>query len=153
MASAARALIILVEPNDLARGLLQAAASQVGQVESYHQFESARARLRLGSFDFLVTNIRLGAYNGLHLVYLISSAGERPRAIVYNEERDPVLAREAQRAGAFYEVGAALPITMASYFTGRLPPLDRRDAALPDRRSLFRGGRRAWDAHLAQQAH
>jgi hypothetical protein len=144
--------IVLVEPDDLARGILQSAARRLGQVESYGHFEAARARLRLGSFSFLVTNIRLGAYNGLHLAYLLSPGPSGPRAIVYSSERDPGLAREAQRSGAFYEVAASLPITLASYLTGVLPPFDRRDARVLDRRALFRGGRRCWDSHLASQA-
>jgi DNA-binding NtrC family response regulator len=151
MSSAASPYILLVEPNDLARGLIEAAASRLGEVESFGQFEPARARLRLGGFDYLVTNIRLGAYNGLHLAYLLSAAGATPRAIVYSDERDVGLAREAQRAGAFYEVGACLPVTLAAYFSGTLPRRDRRDATLTDRRTAFRGGRRCWDVHLTQQ--
>jgi hypothetical protein len=141
---------VLVEPNDLARGLIQAAASRLGDVESFGQFETARARLRMGAFDYLVTNVRLGAYNGLHLAYLIAAGVGAPRAIVYSDERDAGLAREAQRAGAFYEVGACLPVTLAAYFSGILPSRDRRNAAHPDRRTEFRGGRRCWDLHLTQ---
>ena len=54
------------------RGILHAAASALAHVESHGRFETARARLDLTLFDFLVTNARLGAYNGLHLVYLRS---------------------------------------------------------------------------------
>jgi DNA-binding NtrC family response regulator len=154
MQSALSPQIVLVEPNDVARGVLATAAARLGQVESYGQFEAARTRLRAGTFDFLVTNIRLGAYNGLHLAYLIAPGTGAPRAIVYSDERNPGLAREAHRAGAFYEVGACLPVTLAAYFTGSLPLRDRRDAAFADRRASFRGGRRCWDAHLlSKQRH
>jgi hypothetical protein len=152
MASSHQAYIVLVEPDDLARGILHSAARRLGPVESYGHFEAARSRLRLGSFDFLVTNVRLGAYNGLHLAYLLSPGPVGPRAIVYSIERDSGLAREVQRSGAFYEVAACLPITLASYMTGALPPRDRRDAETVDRRSQFRGGRRCWDLHLSTQA-
>ena len=94
-----------------------------------------------------MTNVRLGAYNGLHLV-LASRNRSASRAIVYSDEREPGLAREAQQAGAFYEVGTRLPVTLATYFTGTLPVHDRRSPAAADRRGLFRGGRRSWELHL-----
>ena len=62
--------ILIVEPHDVTRGILEGAAASLAQVESHGGFEAARTCLLDGHFDFLVTNIRLGAYNGLHLVYL-----------------------------------------------------------------------------------
>ena len=44
--------------------------------------------------------IRLHAYNGLQLVYLSGSSRVPVHPIVYSDERDLWLAREAQRAGA-----------------------------------------------------
>ena len=149
--SVSRTHILLVEPDAKTRGVLNAAASAFAHVESHSRFDTARARLDRTLFNFLVTNVRLGAYNGLHLVYLRSPGPGAPRAIVYSDERDPGLAREAQRAGAFYEVGRFLPVTLAAYVTGTLPVLDRRDPAIPDRRGLFRGGRRSWDHHLVSR--
>jgi DNA-binding NtrC family response regulator len=141
--------ILLVEANDVARHVLEAAAASLARVESHRRFETARARLFHVPFDFLITNIRLGPYNGLHLVYLsCSPGGGAPRAIVYSEERDPSLAREIQRAGAFYEIASCLPVTLAAYIRGTLPDRDRRAPALADRRRQFRGGRRCWDHHL-----
>jgi DNA-binding NtrC family response regulator len=142
--------ILLVETDDIARSRLEAAAASLGQLESHHRFETARARLYGAPFDLLVTNVRLGAYNGLHLVYLSSSAPGAPRSIVYSEKRDSGLAREVQRAGAFYEVGAQLPVTLAAYVAGTLPDHDRRDPSVSDRRRQFRGGRRCWDLHYAR---
>ena len=149
----ARTRILLVEPAAAARAILHTAASTFAYVESHAQFETARARVLLALFDFLVTNVRLGDYNGLHLVYLRSPARGVPCAIVYSDERDPGLAREAQRAGAFYEVVTCLPVTLRAYVTGVLPVRDRRGLAIPDRRGLFRGGRRSWDRHLVRQVH
>jgi DNA-binding NtrC family response regulator len=139
--------LLLVEANDIARHILEAAAASLAQVESHRRFETARASLFRTAFDFLVTNVRLHAYNGLHLVYLSAKHGT-PRAIVYSEERDPSLAREIQRAGAFYEIASCLPVTLTAYIRGTLPDRDRRDPALDDRRRQFRGGRRCWDHHL-----
>jgi DNA-binding NtrC family response regulator len=151
--SVSRTHILLVEPDEAARGVLHTVASAFAHVKSHGRFDTARARLDRTLFDFLVTNVRLSDYNGLHLVYLRSPDPGAAPAIVYSDERDPGLAREAQRAGAFYEVGTCLPVTLAAYLTGTLPVRDRRDPATRDRRGLFRGGRRRWDLHLVRQIH
>ena len=109
--------ILLVEPDDRTRGALEAAASPLAHVESFRDFETARARLPLAPFDFLVTNVRLHAYNGLQLVYLSSYGRPAPRAIVYSNEPDPWLAREAERTGAQYEIASSLPETLAAFLT------------------------------------
>ena len=145
--------ILLVEPDEAARGILQTAASAFAHVESHGRFDTARARVCHGSFDFLVTNIRLDAYNGLHLVYLRALGPGLPRAIVYSDAGDLALARQAQRAGAFYETHEYLPVTLAAYLHSTLPARDRREAASRDRRCMFRGGRRCWDLHLFRQVH
>lgn len=148
-----RTHILLVEPDDAARIVLYTAASGLAQVESHRRFETARARVSLGAFDFLLTNVRLDAFNGLHLVYLRPPGLGASRAIVYSAERDPGLARQAQRAGAFYETRECLPVTLGAYLGGTLPPRDRRDSVSLDRRGVFRGGRRSWDRHLVRQVH
>lgn len=148
----ARPQILVIEPNDVARRRLQLAVTALADVELHRQFETARARMSFGSFEFIVTNIRLGAYNGLHLAYVASLGPHPPRVIVYSDQRDAGLAREAQRAGAFYEVGECLPVTLAAYLKGTLPEQDRRSPDTADRRSDVRGGRRCWDLHLMGRA-
>jgi ActR/RegA family two-component response regulator len=142
--------LLLVEPDDRARRTLEAAASRIVEVECHRAFETARASLRDAPFAFVVTNLRIDAHNGLHLVYLSSSASQPPRAIVYSEERELWAARESHHAGAFYEVARCLPVTISAYLTARLPLRDRRDPLLTDRRQLFRSGRRCWDKHIEQ---
>lgn len=146
-----RTNILLVEPDASARAILHAVVSTFVKAESHGRFESARDRLGRAQLDFLVTNVRLNAYNGLHLVYLLTNSPAAPRAIVYSDECDPALAREVQRAGAFYERGRRLPVTLRAFVTGMLPAHDRREPAIPDRRGLFRGGRWCWDHHLGSQ--
>ena len=120
------AQILLVEPHGASREHLHALARVLGNVESCATFEAARARLMASPVDFLVTNIRLGAFNGLHLVYLSqSSEGRAPRAIVYDDGQNIGLAREAERAGAFYENAKSLPASLAAYLDGALPVRDR----------------------------
>jgi DNA-binding NtrC family response regulator len=137
--------ILLVEADDATRDIMEAAAAPLAEVESHRSFETARGRLCCAPFDLIVTNVRLGAYNGLHLIYL-TSPDRGARAIVYSDEHDAGLARQVQQAGAFYEVGAGVPGTLAAYAKGALPGRDRRDPAIPDRREPFRGGRRSSDS-------
>ena len=85
--------ILLVEANDVARGILEAAAAPLAQIESHTRFETARARLAHAPFDFIVTNLRLGAYNGLHLAYVNAKGQDGPKVIVYSDEHDAGLAR------------------------------------------------------------
>jgi DNA-binding NtrC family response regulator len=141
--------VLLVEPEPETRILLQKAASAVAQVAAHSDFSSARLRLGDAPFDFLVTNLRLEAYNGLHLVYLAAAHGISARSIVYSDRHDVGLAREAQRAGAFYETRECLSVTLTAYLRGTLPLHDRRAPTFQDRRGIFRGGRRCWDSHVA----
>lgn len=141
--------VLLVEPDQTFAAKLQHATAPVATVDYCSEFDAARPRLFETTFDFLVTNLRLKAYNGLHLVYLAGATGPSPRCIVYSAKRDAAIAREVHRAGAFYETGECLAITLTAYLRGTLPPTDRRDPAHPDRRLIFRGGRRCWDQHVA----
>ena len=123
----------------------------LARVESHGAFETARHRCRSGTFDVLVTNMRLGAYNGLHLAYLCWAHCSAARVIVYTDRREVEFASEVHRAGAFYEIAAHLPATIAACVTGRLPERDRREPAVPDRRGRARGGRRGWDRPVVGQ--
>jgi len=142
--------LLLVEPRDASREVLRAAIGSVASVEAHAEFADARRRLGASPVDFLVTNVRLGAYNGLHLVYLAASFNRGlPRAIVYSDGLDVGIAREAQLAGAFYELRTNLPGALLSYLRAPLPPpRDRRNPAQRDRRARFRGGRRGSDLPL-----
>jgi DNA-binding NtrC family response regulator len=94
--------ILVVEPNRESRTSLHVRGSRYGLVESFANFESARARIMAGGFDYLVTNIRLEAFNGLHLVYLSRSLGVSACALAYTEVPDNSLAADAHAAGAAY---------------------------------------------------
>lgn len=112
-------------------------------------FSTARARLRAAPPDLLVTALRLREYNGLNLVYIAAGAGLPTRSIVYTEDSDAGMAREVRAAGAFYEVRARLAGALPGYLSATLPPQDRRDVRVYDRRRSGRtGGRRAVDQPL-----
>jgi hypothetical protein len=108
-------------------------------------FPTARKVLLAEEPALLVTNLRLGAYNGLHLVFLATTSRTGTSSIVYAEPMDLGLAREAQRIGAFVESKSRVIHALKSYLSAALPPRDRRSPDGFDRRRTFRGGRRAAD--------
>jgi len=138
--------ILLVEPDSIWRTLL--ATTLPGQVEEHDHFETARRRLDVGRYDLIVTNLRLGAYNGLQLVYVARMVGAASRAIVYDESPSLARARDVRWAGALYELKHRLPITLPTYVGAALPAGDRRNPMVSDRRVFARGGRRRWDRHV-----
>ena len=142
-----RQVVLLVEPNPRVADIIQDSVHALAQVYHHLEFESARRRLGTIRFDFVVSNLRLGAFNGLHLAYAVNAVAAT-RCIVYTESRELALAQDVRRAGAFYEVADRLPVTLPAYLAGGLPSADRRDPAVPDRRAPFRGGRRSWDRQL-----
>jgi DNA-binding NarL/FixJ family response regulator len=135
--------VLIVDPDPQALFAAQVAVKSVANVEACSDFRVARARLASRPPDFLVTNLRLERFNGLHLVH--AAAGTATRCIVYATQHDEMLAREVVAAGAFYERADRLPRVLASYLRGTLPGRDRRSLLTLDRRSLPRGGRRCSD--------
>jgi DNA-binding NtrC family response regulator len=138
--------VLLVEPDVAVRERLRNAAGRVSHIDGDAAFPVARTHLLSNPYDWVVTNIRLAAYNGLHLVHLAAAAGLPARFVVYADPRDLALAREAQRAGAFYETRDRVDRALAAFLRGSLPPQDRRNAEVRDRRRfMFRGGSRSTD--------
>ena len=123
--------------------------NHLAEIEVCAEFPVARTRLfDVPPPELLVTNLRLGPFNGLHLVFLAQSASLPTTCLTYGTHNNPTdlaLAREAQLAGAFYEASYRLPYALPSYLQSTLPERDRRDPGREDRRGTFRGGRRATD--------
>jgi hypothetical protein len=137
-----------VDPDALVASRLRAIAEGAGfSVDTHPGFETARQVLRSrGAPSALIVNVRLGEFNGIHLVYLAKlSGGADLRALVYARLHDLTLARDAQRAGAFYQRQGLLQFSLGIFLTVGLPAADRRDVSCVDRRASFRGGRRATD--------
>jgi DNA-binding NtrC family response regulator len=121
----------------------------LADVEVITNFPMARRRVLQRAHELLVTNLRLNEYNGLHLVYLLStSAQSQMRCLVYSAFPDLRLIEEAQAAGALYEPALTLAYALPSYISSCLPQRDRRSPLGSDRRRVCRGGRRAPDVAL-----
>ena len=138
-------MVLLVEPDDDIAARLTASLLGVHNVQRCGRFAEAREQLLGQAPDLLVSNLRLDAYNGLHLVYLTTLAQAPTRAVIYTMTLDPVLARDVQRAGAFYDTADCLEVSLRTYLGSPLPPSDRRDPQRRERRGA-RAGRRVTDS-------
>jgi DNA-binding NtrC family response regulator len=146
--------VILVEPNLAIADVLHEVVARSAPARCCCDFVTARHMLHESPPALIVTNLRLGMYNGLHLVYLARSFAPRTRCIVYTAVPDLTAAREAVAAGAFYELQDQLPHSLSAYLKPlRLPAHDRRRPPYVDRRLLFRGGRRAADQPGTESHH
>ena len=66
------------------------------------RFETARQQLADGVPDVLLTDVRLGAFNGLQLVILAKDRGRRTIALVMSGFDHSALRKEALQCGAGY---------------------------------------------------
>ena len=67
-------------------------------------FEEARKKLLAEPFDILVTDVRLGPFNGLQLAIIARDRDPGIGIIVFSGYDDPVLQAEAAQIGARYLV-------------------------------------------------
>ena len=70
--------------------------------ELYDEFETARTRLAADAPDILITDVRLGAYNGLHLVVMAKLRKPELKVVVLTGFDDHVLQHDALSAGASF---------------------------------------------------
>jgi len=93
--------ILLVEPDSRWSAATERLLSDAGYLTvSVRTFDEATRQLTVDCPDLLVTAVRLGAFNGLHLV--LRCRGDHPYLpmMVTGEEEDPLLAGEVTRYGA-----------------------------------------------------
>lgn len=69
-----------------------------------HTFEKARVALSTETADLLVTDVRLGPFNGLQLVVLAKAEKPEMPAMVLTGYDDPVLRGEASASGASFHL-------------------------------------------------
>ena len=93
-----RKKILLVEDDEATRGLLSTLLERTGyDVVATASVQEGKSLLEEGHPDLLITDIRLGAFNGLQLIAM----SPRPiPAIVTTGFPDPVLEAEARQFGA-----------------------------------------------------
>ena len=140
--------LLVVEPYESFRSQLFLIGQEAGwEAMACGDFACAREVLSARRPRVIVSNVRLGAYNGIQLAYLAKLADPSASIVVYGSDSDLGLAHDAQEACAFFERERFIPYALTSYLAAAslLPARDRRDPRRPDRRAVFRGGRRATD--------
>ena len=104
--SASTKLKLLIVDDDA--GLLDAMhrslADSFETVVACDTFEKARQQLRDQQFDALITDVRLGAFNGLQLAVMARDMYPGIRLVVFSGFDDPVLRADAEHIGAVYLV-------------------------------------------------
>jgi len=118
---------ILIVDDDLAlvEGVESAFRAAGEDATSCSSFEVARQMLRSEEFAVLVTDVRLGAFNGLQLALLARDLYPQITLIVFSGFDDPVLRAEAEHAGAAYVVKPVAISTLLELARRRLPPSER----------------------------
>jgi len=97
--------ILLVDTDSRRAAQLSAPLEQAGfAVTQSVGFEHAMSRVRNIPPDLLITNVRLGAYNGLHLIMRTLALHPHVGAVLMCEAHDPVLESDAASFGAEYTV-------------------------------------------------
>jgi DNA-binding NtrC family response regulator len=141
--------ILIVEPDTAFRHHLAKIARGRGTlVMEAADFASARRWLLLRNTNFLVANLRLDDYSGIHLVVL--AGGEQTVSVVYVDAHNLGIAGDAQGAGAFYEVLDAMPLALPAYLRATLPDRDRRNPSTYGERRQPPAGRRATDGMFSK---
>jgi DNA-binding response OmpR family regulator len=103
--------VLLVDDDPAILDTLLSAFELAGlKVDASRTFEEARARLLTERFDVLMTDVRLGAFNGIQLAVIARDRDPHIAIIVFSGFDDPVLRVEAERVGARYLVK---PVTAA----------------------------------------
>lgn len=103
--TAHRQKILIVDDDPSLLEALERSFLEAGQdVVAYDSFEEARRVLQTTRFDALITDVRLGAFNGLQLAVIGRDTYPDIRLIVFSGFDDPVLRTEAEHVGATYMV-------------------------------------------------
>jgi two-component system, response regulator YesN len=99
------ASLLLVDDDLSLLGALSRFLSDSGfQVVPCSTFEDAKREIGVLRPDILITDVRLGAFNGLQLALLARDVRSDVRVVVFSGFDDTVLKEEAKRIGATYLV-------------------------------------------------
>lgn len=97
--------ILLVDPDPQRATDLSASLQHAGfMVTRSSEFQDAMQLVRSTPPDLVITNVRLGAYNGLHLIMRARAEHPQIAAIAMTASHDPVLEADAASFGAEYTV-------------------------------------------------
>ena len=94
-------VIVVTPSSDVAGTVTEALRETDYHVVAVSDFATARAALERHPPDLLISEVKLGAYNGLHLAIVAHGRRAPTRAILIGPP-DPVMEAEARRQRAVY---------------------------------------------------
>jgi DNA-binding NtrC family response regulator len=103
-ATAKMRLLIVDDDVSLLDAMQRSLRDSMRTVVACDSFEKARQMLKDQLFDALITDVRLGAFNGLQLAVMARDMYPEMRLIVFSGFDDPVLRADAEQIGAVYLV-------------------------------------------------
>ena len=106
------------------------------RVTSFSHFEDAKSFLAKEKPDVLISDVRLGAFNGLQLIVFAKLQHPEMTAIVLTGYDDPVMRMEAAHAGATYLVKPVDADTLFEAITPGAVMADDVVRQIPSRPSL-----------------
>jgi DNA-binding response OmpR family regulator len=124
--------ILIVEDDEASRrGLRQLLTNAGYTVLSASTFDEGKHAAAEGAPDLLIADVRLGKFNGLHLV---AAAPRALPSIIVSGFPDPVIEAEALRLGAHYMVKPIEPRTLLALIEEKLLSTARQRATGSTRR-------------------
>ena len=108
--------------------LLEAAGYRV---RSARTFDEAKTLLAAERPDILITDLRLGQYNGLHLILRTRSSFPEMAALVTSRVADPVLEAEALRQNAHFVLVPLTATQLLHAVATSLSGLPRQSLPIP----------------------
>ena len=97
--------VVIVDDNvPLLETMREFVARAGHEVTAFSEFQAARSYLGTAQTDVLITDIRLGAFNGLQLVLIAKLKHPTTSAIVLSGFEDPVLRHDAASMGALFRL-------------------------------------------------
>ena len=95
--------VLVVDDDSAILNLVELWLTEAGyDVATCNAFDRAKQQLAQSTPDILLTDVRLGAFNGLQLVILAKEQDPHMITAVMSAYDDPLLRKEASRCGARY---------------------------------------------------
>lgn len=138
--------LVIVDPDWRAADSLALEARKYrGGVVTHRSFEKAHEQIRMRAPLLVLAHAVIGPWQGVHLAAAAIRANSLAHAVIYGSPAELVLARTTFNNRVFFERQRFLRHSLSRYLAADLPRLDRRNVRIVDRRTTFRGGRRASD--------
>jgi two-component system response regulator RegA len=115
--------LLLVDDDQAAlNGLTELFCSLGMQPVPCRSFADAKAFAQANPVGTLLTDVRLGDHNGLHLIQIVRTMYPSARVVAFSGYDDPVLRRDAEALGATYVVKPLDLALLLDALAGRASP-------------------------------